>query len=84
MSATSAIQSQMRRSSAAVLWKYELARLRQVLGLADVDDASLGVLHQVEARRRGELLDLLGRKSVADGESDMPASRAPTRPTPSC
>ncbi len=33
----------------------------QVLGLADVDDASLGVLHEVEARRRGKLLDLLGR-----------------------
>ena len=34
----------------------------QVLGLADVDDPPLGVLHQVEARGRGELLDLLGRR----------------------
>ena len=34
----------------------------QVLRLADVDDPPLGVLHQVEARRGGKLLDLLGRR----------------------
>ena len=34
----------------------------QVLRLADVDHPSLGVLHQVEARGRRELLDLLGRR----------------------
>ena len=34
----------------------------QVLGLADVEDAALGVLHQVDAGRGGKLLDLLGRR----------------------
>ena len=33
----------------------------QVLGLADVDHPRLGVLHEVEARRGGQGLDLLGR-----------------------
>ena len=32
----------------------------EVLRLADVDHPPLGVLHQVDARRGGELLDLLG------------------------
>ena len=48
----------------------------QVLRLADVDHPPLGVLHQVEARRGGELLDFLGRSDRRRSEdSDMPASR---------
>ena len=34
----------------------------QVLRLADVEDHALGVLHEVDAGRGRELLDLLGRR----------------------
>ena len=42
----------------------------QVLGLADVDDPALGILHQVDAGRRRELLHLVGGANDLDGKRD--------------
>ena len=61
MSATSPIQSQIRRSLGGRLLEVRAGPAAQVLRLADVDDPPLGVLHQVDAGRGRELADLLAR-----------------------
>src|SRR5262249_40615617 len=62
----------------------------QVLRLADVEDAALVILHQVDPGRGRELLDLLGRghRAGLDGRTGLghgaPEDRASGRPAQEC